>query len=134
MPEYLARGVFIEEAAQGPRPVEGVATGTAALLRETERAGVKRSGDVVKLTLDRSLPECLRSYVQALGHGRRMRCLTSSPDQKRFLGFTISRTPIMGRDRGRRRRGALRYTGVALPRPRPGCCDPSQSGAAPSAR
>ncbi len=37
MPEYLAPGVFIEEIERGPRPIEGVATSTAALLGETER-------------------------------------------------------------------------------------------------
>lgn len=37
MPEYLAPGVFIEEFEKGPRPIEGVATSTAAFLGETER-------------------------------------------------------------------------------------------------
>ena len=37
MPEYLAPGVFIEEIERGPVPIEGVATGTAAFLGETER-------------------------------------------------------------------------------------------------
>ena len=37
MPEYLAPGVFIEETERGPRPIEGVATSTAAFLGETER-------------------------------------------------------------------------------------------------
>ena len=37
MPEYLAPGVFIEEIERGPRPIEGVATSTAAFLGETER-------------------------------------------------------------------------------------------------
>lgn len=37
MPEYLAPGVFIEEIERGPRPIEGVATSTAAFLGEAER-------------------------------------------------------------------------------------------------
>jgi uncharacterized protein len=37
MPEYLAPGVFIEEIERGPKPVEGVATSTAAFLGEAER-------------------------------------------------------------------------------------------------
>jgi phage tail sheath protein FI len=37
MPEYLSPGVFIEEIERGPRPIEGVATSTAAFLGETER-------------------------------------------------------------------------------------------------
>jgi uncharacterized protein len=41
MPEYLAPGVFIEEIERGPRPIEGVATSTAAFLGETERGPVK---------------------------------------------------------------------------------------------
>ena len=30
MPEYLAPGVYIEEIERGPKPIEGVATSTAA--------------------------------------------------------------------------------------------------------
>jgi len=37
MPEYLAPGVFIEEIERGPRPIEGVATSTAAFLGLAER-------------------------------------------------------------------------------------------------
>jgi phage tail sheath protein FI len=37
MPEYLAPGVFVEEIERGPKPIEGVATSTAAFLGETER-------------------------------------------------------------------------------------------------
>ncbi|MBB2948498.1 hypothetical protein FB565_008281 [Actinoplanes lutulentus] len=37
MPEYLAPGVYIEEIERGPKPVEGVATSTAAFLGETLR-------------------------------------------------------------------------------------------------
>jgi len=41
MPEYLAPGVFIEEIERGPKPIEGVATSTCALLGETERGPLK---------------------------------------------------------------------------------------------
>jgi phage tail sheath protein FI len=37
MPEYLAPGVYIEEVERGPKPIEGVATSTAAFLGETLR-------------------------------------------------------------------------------------------------
>ncbi len=37
MPEYLAPGVFVEEIERGPKPIEGVATSTAAFIGETER-------------------------------------------------------------------------------------------------
>ena len=40
MVEYLSPGVYIEEIATGPRPIEGVATSTAAFLGETERGVV----------------------------------------------------------------------------------------------
>ena len=41
MPEYLAPGVFIEEIERGPKPIEGVATSTAALLGAAERGPTK---------------------------------------------------------------------------------------------
>lgn len=41
MPEYLAPGVYIEEIERGPKPIEGVATSTAAFLGLAERGTVK---------------------------------------------------------------------------------------------
>ncbi|WP_377188376.1 phage tail sheath family protein [Ruegeria meonggei] len=41
MPEYLAPGVFIEEIERGPKPIEGVATSTAAFLGEAERGPMR---------------------------------------------------------------------------------------------
>lgn len=41
MPEYLAPGVFIEEIERGPKPIEVVATSTAAFLGETERGPLR---------------------------------------------------------------------------------------------
>ena len=41
MPEYLAPGVFIEEIERGPKPIEGVATSTAAFLGETQRGNAR---------------------------------------------------------------------------------------------
>jgi len=40
MPEYLAPGVYIEEIATGPMPIEGVSTSTAAMVGVTERGPV----------------------------------------------------------------------------------------------
>src|SRR5262245_58944750 len=37
MPDYRTPGVYVEETGRGPRPIEGVPTGTAAFLGETER-------------------------------------------------------------------------------------------------
>jgi len=37
MPEYLAPGVYVEEVATGPRPIEGVSTSTTGFAGETER-------------------------------------------------------------------------------------------------
>ena len=42
MPEYLAPGVYVEEIERGPKPIEGVATSTAAFLGETERGPSRR--------------------------------------------------------------------------------------------
>jgi Bacteriophage tail sheath protein len=41
MPEYLAPGVYVEEVATGPRPIEGVSTSTAGFVGETERGSTK---------------------------------------------------------------------------------------------
>ncbi|MDB5934428.1 MAG: Phage tail sheath family protein [Massilia sp.] len=37
MPEYLSPGVYVEEVASGPRPIEGVGTSTAGIVGLTER-------------------------------------------------------------------------------------------------
>src|SRR5262245_13919210 len=37
MPEYLSPGVYIEEIATGPVPIEGVSTSTAGFVGQTER-------------------------------------------------------------------------------------------------
>ena len=37
MPEYLSPGVYVEEVATGPRPIEGVSTSTAGFVGRTER-------------------------------------------------------------------------------------------------
>src|SRR5262245_34367701 len=37
MPEYLSPGVYVEEVATGPRPIEGVGTSTAGFAGRTER-------------------------------------------------------------------------------------------------
>jgi phage tail sheath protein FI len=41
MPEYLHPGVYLEEIPNGPRPIEGVPTSTAAFLGEAERGSTK---------------------------------------------------------------------------------------------
>jgi phage tail sheath protein FI len=40
MPEYLSPGVYVEEVATGPRPIEGVSTSTAGMAGPTERGPV----------------------------------------------------------------------------------------------
>ena len=37
MPEYLSPGVYVEEIANGPRPIQGVGTSTAGFVGRTER-------------------------------------------------------------------------------------------------
>ena len=41
MPEYVSPGVYVEEMEQGPRPIEGVPTSTAAFLGEAERGPLR---------------------------------------------------------------------------------------------
>jgi uncharacterized protein len=65
MPEYLAPGVFIEEIERGPKPIEGVATSTAAFVGETERGGVKPK-------LVTSYNEYLRTFGDVFGDGKYM--------------------------------------------------------------
>jgi hypothetical protein len=60
MPEYLAPGVFIEEIECGQRPIEGVATSTAAFLGETERGPTRP-------TLVTSFNEYHRQFGGAFG-------------------------------------------------------------------
>jgi phage tail sheath protein FI len=65
MPEYLAPGVFIEEIERGPRPIEGVATSTAAFLGETERGRTKPR-------LVTSFNEYRRHFGSAFSEGKYM--------------------------------------------------------------
>ncbi|MEL6168996.1 MAG: phage tail sheath family protein [Pseudomonadota bacterium] len=63
MPEYLAPGVFIEEIERGPKPIEGVATSTAAFLGECERGPTKPR-------FVSSYGEFLRLYGDVFGEGK----------------------------------------------------------------
>ncbi len=72
MPEYLAPGVFIEEIERGPKPIEGVATSTAAFLGEAERGPtrprfVTGSGEYLRLfgdvfATDKYLPLGVKAF------------------------------------------------------------------------
>jgi phage tail sheath protein FI len=49
MPEYLAPGVYLEEIASGPKPIEGVSTSTTAFVGPTRRgplAGARAPGEL----------------------------------------------------------------------------------------
>lgn len=70
MPEYLAPGVYVEEIERGPKPIEGVATSTAAFLGETERGPVQ--------------PRLLTSYNQYV------RLFGSVYADDKFMPHTIS--------------------------------------------
>ena len=63
MADYLAPGIFVEEIPGGPRPIEGVATGTAAFLGETERGPTKPQ-------LVTSHKEYERHFGTAFGDGK----------------------------------------------------------------
>jgi phage tail sheath protein FI len=72
MPEYLAPGVYIEEIERGPKPIQGVATSTAAFLGETQRGPVRPRfitsyGAFLRLYGDvldggRYLPDAVRTF------------------------------------------------------------------------
>ena len=63
MPEYLAPGVYVEEIERGPKPIEGVATSTAAFLGETERGPVRPR-------LTTSYNDYLRIFGNVFGDGK----------------------------------------------------------------
>lgn len=63
MPEYLAPGVYVEEIERGPKPIEGVATSTAAFLGEAQR------GPLVPW-LTTSYGEYLRWFGDVFGTGK----------------------------------------------------------------
>lgn len=65
MSEVSHPGVFVEEIATGMRPIEGVPTGTAAFLGETER------GPLRPLIVG-SLAEYARGFGGAFGAGKYM--------------------------------------------------------------
>lgn len=65
MPEYLAPGVYIEEIERGPKPIEGVATSTAAFLGETERGPIRPR-------FITSLSEYLRYFGDIFAEGKYM--------------------------------------------------------------
>lgn len=72
MPEYLSPGVYIEEIERGPKPIEGVATSTAAFLGESERGSTKprlvtSNNDYFRLfgdvfATDKYLPQSIRGF------------------------------------------------------------------------
>ena len=64
MPDDLTPGGFIEETPRGPRPIEGVATGTAAFLGETERGSTRPR-------LVTNYDEYKRCFGDAVGEGGR---------------------------------------------------------------
>jgi len=80
MPEYLSPGVYIEEIERGPKPIEGVATSTAAFLGETERGPteprlVTSNNDYFRLFGDvfeagKYLPQSIRGFFD--NGGRRV--------------------------------------------------------------
>jgi hypothetical protein len=69
MPEYLAPGVYIEEIERGPRPIEGVATSTAAFVGETERGPTR--------------PRLVTSY------GEYMRLFGGVFDEGRYVPYAV---------------------------------------------
>lgn len=75
MPEYLSPGVYVEEVASGPRPIEGVGTSTAGFCGLTERGPsrpklVSNWGEYVRWfgdTIDTAvsfMPQAVRGFFE----------------------------------------------------------------------
>jgi phage tail sheath protein FI len=88
MPEYLSPGVYIEEIERGPKPIEGVATSTAAFLGETHRGP--------------QLPSLVTSY------GQYLRLFGDIFDPDKYLPYAIK----MFFDNGGRRCYVTRIVGA----------------------
>ncbi|MEU8816740.1 phage tail sheath family protein [Actinoplanes sp. NPDC048796] len=103
MPEYLAPGVYIEEIERGPKPIEGVATSTAAFLGETERGPllprlVTSYGEYLRLygdifAADRYMPYAVKTFFDNGG----IRCYVTrivgegaQPPAVELSGLTIT--------------------------------------------
>ncbi len=103
MPEYLAPGVYVEEIERGPKPIEGVATSTAAFLGATERGP--------------SRPRLVTSYSEYLRCFRRHRRSTAA-----YMPYAVNavlrqrRAPRLHRPHQRRqRRASDRHRGRVQP-------------------
>ena len=70
MPEYLAPGVYIEEIERGRKPIEAVATSTAAFIGETARGPIERR----LIRLITSCYEYLRYFGDVFAAGKYMPC------------------------------------------------------------
>ena len=112
MPEYLAPGVYIEEIATGPRPIEGVSTSTAGFVGETERGSTRP-------TLVTSWADFQRTLRRLSSIGRRStRCRPTHHSLPYAVrGLLRQRRPAaLRRARRRRRRGRGQRRPRQLPR------------------
>ena len=112
MPEYLAPGVYVEEIERGPKPIEGVATSTAAFLG---RGAARPAGAAAGHQL-RRVPALVRRHLR-----RRQVPALRGEDLLRQRRAPLLRHPRR-RGRGGRRHGR---TSAASPSPPPDRAPPT---------
>jgi len=107
MPEYLAPGVYVEEIERGPKPIEGVATSTAAFLGETERGPVQPRlvtsyNDYLRtfggvFADDKFMPQAVNAFFENGGHRAYICRITADDATPAFHDFDDYRVTAVGR-------------------------------------
>ncbi len=107
MPEYLAPGVYVEEIERGPKPIEGVATSTAAFLGETERGPVQPRlvtsfNDYLRIfgsvfADDKFMPHAVSTFFENGGRRVYVCRITRSDATPAFHDFDDYRVTAIGR-------------------------------------
>ena len=96
MPEYLSPGVYVEDIERGPKPIEGVATSTAAFLGETERGPLTPQ----LVTSDK---EYLRVFGGVFGKGKYMphavRAFFDNGGRRLYVARIVGRVRSLHRQR-----------------------------------
>jgi phage tail sheath protein FI len=106
MPKNLAPGVYVEEIERGPKPIEGVATSTAAFLGETERGQVQPRlitsyndylhyfGSV--FAEDKYMPQALNAFFENGGRRVYVCRITKNDARQAFNNFGDYRVTAIG--------------------------------------
>ena len=91
MPDDVTPGIYIQEDACGPRPIEGVATSTAAFLGETER-GLHGCVENLPPTGARSRSLCSNGHGTRRLQSARLRSAAGRPECCLRISGTAFRT------------------------------------------